>query len=52
MTGEATREVVPSTLATLSSSHFADQAAKSDTSEQRAAINAVMQRVKQIDGPL
>ncbi len=52
VTGEATREAVPSTLATLSSSHFADQAAKADTSEQRAAINAVMQRVKQIDGPL
>lgn len=52
MTGEATPEAVPSTLATLSSSHFAEQAARADASEQRAAIDAVMQRVKQIDGPL
>ena len=52
VTGEATREVVPSTLAKLSSSHFAEQAAESDASERRAAINAVMQRVKKIDGPL
>ncbi len=52
VTGEAAREAVPSTLATLSSSHFAEQAANANTSEQRAAIDAVMQRVKQIDGPL
>jgi acyl transferase domain-containing protein/NADPH:quinone reductase-like Zn-dependent oxidoreductase/short-subunit dehydrogenase/acyl carrier protein len=52
VTGEATREAVPSTLATLSSSHLADQAAQADASEQRAAINAVMQRVRQIDGPV
>lgn len=52
VTGETPRENVPSTLATLSSSHLADQAATADASEQRAAINAVMQRVKQIDGPL
>jgi NADPH:quinone reductase-like Zn-dependent oxidoreductase/acyl carrier protein len=52
VTGEATREAVPSTLAKLSSSHFAEQAAEADASEQRAAVNAVMQRVKKIDGPL
>ena len=52
VTGETPRESVPSALATLSSSHFAEQAATADASEQRAAITAVMQRVKQIDGPL
>ncbi|WP_428681645.1 SDR family NAD(P)-dependent oxidoreductase [Reyranella sp.] len=52
VTGEAPREAVPSALATLSSSHLAEQAATADASEQRAAITAVMQRVKQIDGPL
>jgi hypothetical protein len=52
VTGEATREAVPSTLAKLSSSHFAEQAAEADASEQRAAVDAVMQRVKKIDGPL
>lgn len=52
VTGETPREAVPSTLATLSSSHFAEDAATADASERRAAITAVMQRVKQIDGPL
>jgi acyl transferase domain-containing protein/NADPH:quinone reductase-like Zn-dependent oxidoreductase/acyl carrier protein len=52
VTGEATRDAVPSTLASLSSSHFAEQAAEADASERRAAISAVMQRVKKIDGPL
>lgn len=51
VTGEATREAAPSTLATLASSHFAEQAAEADASERRAAITAVMQRVKKIDGP-
>ena len=52
VTGETSHESVPSTLATLSSSHLAEQAATAGVSEQRAAITAVMQRVKQIDGPL
>lgn len=52
VTGETPRDSVPSTLATLSSSHLAEQAAASEASEQRAAVTAVMQRVKQIDGPL
>ena len=52
VTGETPPEAVPSTLATLSSSHFAEQAATAEASEQRAAVTAVMQRVKQIDGPL
>lgn len=52
ITGEAPLGSVPSTLATLSSSHLADQAAASEASEQRAAVTAVLQRVKQIDGPL
>lgn len=52
VTEETPQEGVPSTLATLSSSHLAEQAATSDASEQRAAITAVMKRVKQIDGPL
>jgi len=52
VTGEATREAVPSALATLSSSHFAEQAAEADATERRAAVDAVMQRVKKIDGPL
>lgn len=52
VTGEATRDPVPSTLAALSSSHFAEEAAEADSSERRAAINAIMQRVKKIDGPL
>jgi phthiocerol/phenolphthiocerol synthesis type-I polyketide synthase C len=52
VTGEPSREAVPSTLAKLSSSHFAEQAEEADASERRAAINAVMQRVKKIDGPL
>lgn len=52
VTGETPRDSIPSTLATLSSSHLAEQAAASEVSEQRAAISAVMQRVKQIEGPL
>jgi phthiocerol/phenolphthiocerol synthesis type-I polyketide synthase C len=52
VTGEPSREAVPSTLAKLSSSHFAEQAEEADASERRAAVNAVMQRVKKIDGPL
>lgn len=52
VTGETPRDSVPSALATLSSSHLAEQAAASEVSEQRAAITAVMQRVKQIEGPL
>jgi len=52
VTGEASRDAVPSTLAKLSSSHLAEQAEEAGASERRAAINAVMQRVKNIDGPL
>ncbi|MDB5487557.1 MAG: hypothetical protein JWQ58_1272 [Reyranella sp.] len=52
VTGETTRDAVPSTLVALSSSHLAEQAQAADASEQRAAVSAVMQRVKQIDGPL
>ena len=51
VTGEATADAAPSTLATLASSHLAEQAAEADSSERRAAITAVMQRVKKIDGP-
>lgn len=50
--GEKAGDTVTRTLATLSSSHLAEQAANANTSEQRAAIDAVMQRVKQIDGLL
>ncbi|MFN4018346.1 MAG: SDR family NAD(P)-dependent oxidoreductase [Reyranella sp.] len=52
VTGDASQETVPSALAKLSSSHFAEQAEEADATERRAAINAVMQRVKTIDGPL
>lgn len=52
VTGETPRDAVPSTLATLSSSHFAEQASGAKASEKQAAVTAVMQRVKQIDGPL
>ena len=51
VTGEAMPEAAPSALTTLASSHLADQAAEADASERRAAIAAVMERVKKIDGP-
>lgn len=50
VTGEATPEAAPSALATLASSHLAEQAAEADAGERRAAVTAVMQRVKKIDG--
>lgn len=51
VTGETPRDAVPSTLVALSSSHLAEQAEAADASEQRAAVSAVMERVKQNDGP-
>ena len=52
VTGEATREAVPSALIALSSSHLSEEVQSAGASEQRAAANAVMQRVEQIDRPL
>lgn len=52
VTGEAPRDAVPGSLAALSASHLAEEAQAASPSEQRAAVSAVLQRVKQIDGPL
>lgn len=49
--GEKAGATVTSTLATLSLSHLAEQTANVNASDPRAAIDAVMHRVMQIDGP-
>lgn len=52
VTGETSREAAPGNLAALSASHLAEEAEAADASDKRAAVNAVLERVKQIDGPL
>ncbi len=52
ITGEAQRHNVPGTLVALSASHFADQAEGSVEPEQRAAVSAVLERVRELEGPL
>ena len=52
VTGETPRDAVPGTLAALSASHLAEEADAASPSDQKAAVTAVLQKVKQIDGPL
>jgi phthiocerol/phenolphthiocerol synthesis type-I polyketide synthase C len=51
VTGEAQRPPVPGTLVALSASHFAAEAETSVETEQRAAVSAVLQRVREMEGP-
>ena len=52
VTGEAQKEAVPGTLVALSASHFATDAEGTDVVEQRAAVSAVLERVRKLEGPL
>ncbi len=52
VTGETPRDAVPGTIAALSASHLAEEAEAASSSDQQAAVSAVLRRVKQIDGPL
>lgn len=52
VSGEVQREAVPGTLVALSASHFAAEANATDAVEQRAAVNAVLERMRELEGPL
>jgi acyl transferase domain-containing protein/NADPH:quinone reductase-like Zn-dependent oxidoreductase/acyl carrier protein len=52
ITGEGQRHNVPGTLVALSASHFAAEAETSVEPEQRAAVSAVLERVRELEGPL
>jgi acyl transferase domain-containing protein/NADPH:quinone reductase-like Zn-dependent oxidoreductase/acyl carrier protein len=49
--GEGQKESVPSTLVALSTSHFATDADASSTTVRRAAVSAVLERVRELEGP-
>lgn len=50
--GEDPGPSAPGTIVALSSSHFATDVQSTNPDEHRAAVNAVLERVKQLDGPL
>ena len=52
VTGEAKSEGIPSNLATLSSSHLAATAETTDSAQRRAAVSAVLEKVRGLEGPL
>jgi NADPH:quinone reductase-like Zn-dependent oxidoreductase/acyl carrier protein len=52
ITGDTQRHNVPGTLVALSASHFAAEAETSIEPEQRAAVSAVLERVRELEGPL
>jgi acyl carrier protein len=52
ITGDTQRHNVPATLVALSASHFAAEAETSIEPEQRAAVSAVLERVRELEGPL
>ena len=49
--GEGQKETVPSTIVALSTSHFATEADASSTTVRRAAVSAVLDRVRELEGP-
>jgi NAD(P)-dependent dehydrogenase (short-subunit alcohol dehydrogenase family)/acyl carrier protein len=52
VTGETKSEGIPSNLATLSSSHLAAAAETTDSAQRRAAVSAVLEKVRGLEGPL
>jgi hypothetical protein len=52
VSGDVQKEAVPGTLVALSASHFAAEAEATDVMEQRAAVSAVLERVRELEGPL
>jgi phthiocerol/phenolphthiocerol synthesis type-I polyketide synthase C len=52
ITGEAPKQAVPGTLVALSASHFGAEAETTDVTDQRAAVDAVLERVRALEGPL
>ncbi|MCF8531924.1 MAG: SDR family NAD(P)-dependent oxidoreductase [Reyranella sp.] len=49
--GDGQKESVPSTIIALSTSHFATEADASSTTARRAAVSAVLERVRELEGP-
>jgi NAD(P)-dependent dehydrogenase (short-subunit alcohol dehydrogenase family) len=52
ITGEKERIEVPGTIVSLSASHFAEEAAATNVDERQAAISAVLERARELEGPL
>ena len=50
--GAGQKIAVPGTLVALTSSHFAAEALTSDVADQNAAVSAVLERVRDLEGPL
>lgn len=50
--GDGKKDSVPGTLVALSTSHFASEADASTTTERRAAVSAVLERVRDLEGRL
>jgi len=46
------RAPVPATIVTLSGSHFATEAEATTVDERQAAVTAVLDRVRKLEGPL
>ena len=52
ITGEKERIEVPGAIVSLSASHFAEEAAATNVDERQAAISAVLERARELEGPL
>jgi hypothetical protein len=52
VTGEREHPAAPGTLVSLSASHFATEAEATTVEEQHAAVSAVLERVRELEGPL
>jgi acyl transferase domain-containing protein/NADPH:quinone reductase-like Zn-dependent oxidoreductase/acyl carrier protein/short-subunit dehydrogenase len=52
ITGEKERLAVPGTIVSLSASHFAEEAEATTVDERQAAISAVLERARELEGPL
>ena len=50
--GTGQKIAVPGTLVALTTSHFAAEALTMDTDDQKAAVSAVLERVRNLEGPL
>jgi NADPH:quinone reductase-like Zn-dependent oxidoreductase/acyl carrier protein len=52
ITGEKDHLAVPGTIVSLSGSHFAAEAEATTVDERQAAVTAVLERVRKLEGPL
>ncbi|MCC7274573.1 MAG: SDR family NAD(P)-dependent oxidoreductase, partial [Alphaproteobacteria bacterium] len=52
VTGEKEQLAVPGTIVSLSSSHFAADAEATTADERQAAVSAVLERARKLEGPL